>query len=74
MAGFALVYSIKLTNGLIFYENIVKVNKAVFFPPGDTNILTVFISRLDLDLGIAWEIPAYIWGITATVIIVSHYG
>ena len=40
------------TNGLIFYANRVKANEAVFFPPGDTNILTVFISWINLDLGI----------------------
>ena len=40
------------TSGLIFYANIVKANEAVFFPPGDTKILTVFISWLNLDLDI----------------------
>ena len=38
-------------NGLI-YANIVRANKAVFFPPGDTNILTAFIAWLNLNLGI----------------------
>ena len=37
-------------NGLVFYANIVSVNKAVFFPAGDSNILTVFIAWLNLDL------------------------
>ena len=31
-------------NGLILYANIVAVNKAIFFPSGETNILTVFIA------------------------------
>ena len=98
IAGFMLVFFLTFlnltvsqgtTNGLIFYANIVKVNEAVFFPPGDTNMLTVFISWLNLDLGIEtcfvdglngyWKtwlqfvFPVYIWGITATVIIASHY-
>ena len=98
MAGFALVFFLTFLNltvsqgtinGLIFYANIVKAYEAVFFPPGDTNILTVFISWLNLDLGIGtcfidglngyWKtwlqfvFPLYIWGITATVIIASHY-
>jgi len=76
------------TNGLIFYGNRVKANEAVFFPPGDTNILTVFISWINLDLGIEtcfadglnayWKtwlqfvFPVYSWGITATVIFASH--
>ena len=95
IAGFILVFFLTFlnlitvsqvtTNGLIFYANIVKANEAVFFPPGDTNILTVFISWLNLDLdfetcfvdGLSgyWKtwlqfvFPVYIWGITATVII-----
>ena len=39
-------------NGLIFYANIIAVDRSVFFPSGDTNILTVFIAWLNLDLGI----------------------
>ena len=35
--------------GLIFYTNIVRVSQSIFFPSGETNILTVFIT---LDLGI----------------------
>ena len=61
MAGFALVFFLTFLNltvsqgtinGLVFYANILKANEAVFFPPGDTNILTVFISWMNLDLGI----------------------
>ena len=64
-AGIALVILLlvcKLTvavgtiNGLIFYANIIAVNKSVFFPSRDTNIildiLRVFIAWLNLDLGI----------------------
>ena len=97
IAGFALVFFLTFLNltvsqgtinGLTFYANIIKANEAVFFPPGDTNILTVFISWMNLDLGIEtcfadglngyWKtwlqfvFPLYIWGITATVIIASH--
>ena len=61
LAGIALVLLLlicKLTvaagsiNGLIFYSNVVTVNCAIFFPPTQTNILTVFIAWLNLDLGI----------------------
>ena len=60
-AGFVLVFFLTFLNltvsqgtinGLIFYANILKANEAVFFPPGDTNILTVLISWMNLDLGI----------------------
>ena len=97
-AGFALVFFLKCLNltvsqgtinGLILYANIVKANEAVFFPPGDANMLTVFISWLNLDLGIEtcffnglngyWKtwlqfvFPIYIWIISATIITVSYY-
>ena len=61
LAGIALVFLLlifKLTvaagtiNGLIFYANVVAVNRSIFFPPNETNILTVFIAWLNLDLGI----------------------
>jgi len=39
-------------NGLIFYANVIWVNQSIFFPAGDTNILTVFMAWLNLDLGI----------------------
>ena len=39
-------------SGLIFYANIVTANQSVFFPSIETNVLTVFIAWLNLDLGI----------------------
>ena len=39
-------------SGLIFYVNVVTVNQSIFFPSGETNIFTVFIAWLNLDLGI----------------------
>ena len=47
-----LTVSVGTLSGLIFYANIVSINTAIFFPPGATNILTVFIAWLNLDLGI----------------------
>ena len=98
LAGIALVLLLlvfKLTvaagtiNGLIFYANIVTVNRAIFFPPNQTNILTVFIAWLNLDLGIetcffdgmdayakTWLqfiFPLYIWSLVGLIIIVSDY-
>jgi len=32
--------------------DIIAVNSAIFFPPKETSILTVFIAWLNLDLGI----------------------
>ena len=76
-------------NGLIFYANIVTVNRAIFFPPNQSNILTVFIAWLNLDLGIetcfydtmdayakTWLqfiFPLYIWSLVGLIIIASYY-
>ena len=65
------------------------MNSATFIQPHTTNILTVFIAWINLDLGIetcfydgmdtyakTWlqfVFPLYVWGLVMTVIIVSHY-
>ena len=76
-------------NGLIFFANIVQANRSDFFPLGDTNILTVFIAWLNLDLGIescfydgmtayvyAWLqflFPFYVWFLIGLIIFASRY-
>ena len=104
-AGLALVFLLTLTNmtvsegtinGLIFYANIIHINRAIFFPNESTgvnkiilNILSTFISWINLDLGIetcfyngmdmytkAWLqflFPIYIWTIVGGMIVSSHY-
>ena len=61
LVGIALVVFILLLNltvatgtihGLIFYANILTANHSLFLPPSTSNFLTVFISWLNLDLGI----------------------
>ena len=61
LAGIALVVFILLFNmtvatgtihGLIFYANILTANHSVFVPFSTPNFLTVFVSWLNLDLGI----------------------
>ena len=75
-------------NGLILYANIVQANKVVFIPQGETNILTVFIAWVNLDLGIevcffdgltaymhTWlqfAFPLYVWLLITVIIIASH--
>ena len=98
LAGIALVLLLlvfKLTvaagtiNGLIFYANVVTVNRAIFFPPNQTNILTVFIAWLNLDFGIetcffdgmdqytkTWLqflFPVYVWSLVGLIIIGCEY-
>ena len=76
-------------NGLVFYANVLAVNSATFLQPHTTNILTVFIAWINLDLGIetcfydgmdtydkTWlqfVFPLYVWGLVMAIIVVSHY-
>ena len=76
-------------NGIVFYANVVQVNRSVFFPPGNTNLLTVFIAWFNLDLGIetcfysgmsiyafTWLqflFPFYIWLLIGIIIVTSHF-
>ena len=96
-AGLALViflFICKVTvaagtiSGLIFYANTVAVNQSVFFPSGESNILTVFIAWLNLDLGIetcffdgmdaysmTWlqfVFPIYIWLLVGLITVICN--
>ena len=101
LAGIALVFFIKILNltvsqgtinGLIFYANIVAANRSILFPAHYStvlSILSVFISWLNLDLGIEtcfikgldgyWKtwlqfvFPFYVWLIAGAIILVSHH-
>ena len=69
--------------------NIISVNHSIFFPTNETNILTVFISWLNLDLGIetcffdgmdayvkTWlqfVFLLYVWSLVCLIIIISKY-
>ena len=96
--GVALVFSLlvcKLTvatgtlSGLVFYANIVGVNRTIFLPVIATDALSVFIAWLNLDFGIetcfyngldayskTWlqfAFPVYLWLLVGLMIIVSHF-
>ena len=84
-----LTVSVGTLSGLIFFVNIVAVNRAIFFPPGATNVLTVFIAWLNLDLGIetcffsgmdaygrTWlqfAFPVYIYLLVFIITVISQY-
>ena len=97
LAGVALVFLLitcNLTvtegtlNGLIFYVNIIQMNRDVFFVTNHINVFTVFVAWLNLDLGIetcfydgmdtyvrTWlqfTFPIYIWLITGMIIYISR--
>lgn len=98
VAGIALVALLLLlqltvargtVNGFIFYANVVQVNRDIFFPPGVTNILTVFIAWLNLDFGLEtcfyagmdayafiwlqFVFPFYVWFLIGFIIFLSRY-
>ena len=96
--GVALVFFLlicKLTvatgmlSGLVFYSNIVGVNRTIFLPVESTNPFSIFIAWLNLDFGIetcfyngmdayskTWlqfVFPVYIWVLVGLMILVSHF-
>ena len=76
-------------NGLLFYANIVAANRVVLLPYPEPNFITVFISWLNLELGIdicyidgmdiymkTWlqlAFPIYIIFLVVLLIVVSRY-
>ena len=98
LAGIALVtlllvlnmtVAVGTLNGLIFYANVVYANKSILLPFQKTNFVTVFISWLNLELGIdtccfpgmdtyikTWlqlAFPAYVILLVVLVIIISSH-
>ena len=88
-----LTVSAGTVNGLIFYANIVQANKTTFFPVSTTvpitHMLSVFISWVNLDLGIetcfykgmdaytkTWlqfAFPVYVWILILVLVYSSRY-
>ena len=90
-----LLFACKLTvatgtlSGLVFYANIVGVNRTIFLPLESTDAISVFIAWLNLDFGIeicfydgmdaysqTWlqfVFPVYIWVLVGLMILVSHF-
>ena len=98
LAGIALVtlllvlnmtVAVGTLNGLIFYANVVYANKSILLSFQETNFITVFISWLNLELGIdtcyfsgmdsytkTWlqlAFPTYVILLVVSVIIISSY-
>ena len=98
LMGVALVFLLlvcKLTvatgtlSGLVFYANLIGVNRTSFLPVESTNPFSIFIAWLNLDFGIktcfyngmdayskTWlqfVFPVYIWVLVGLMILVSHF-
>ena len=83
-----LTVSIGTLSGLVFYANIIAINRAIFLPQGTTNILTVFVAWLNLDVGIVmcffdgmdtytltwlqYVFPCYIWFLAVAIVLISQ--
>ena len=84
---FNITVAVGTLNGHIFYANVVYANKSILLP--ETNFLTMFISWLNLELGIdtcyfpgmdmyikTWlqlAFPAYVILLVVLIIIISSY-
>ena len=96
--GVALVFVLlvcKLTvatgtlSGLVFYANIIEINRTIFLQVETQNVLSIFIAWLNLDFGIktcfydgmdayskTWlqfVFPVYIWVLVGLMILVSNF-
>ena len=84
-----LTVSVGTLNGLILYANIIQINRKIFLPPEDINVLTVFIAWINLDLGIetcfydglnayvyTWLqflFPFYLWVLLGLIILICRF-
>ena len=84
-----MTVSVGLINGFIFYANIVSAGDAVFFPSSESSFPSVFVSWLNLDIGInvcfidgldayikTWlqlAFPLYVTSLVVILIKVSEY-
>ena len=86
---FRLTVAVGTLNGLLFYANIIQANYQAFFPRATINFFTIFISWINLDLGIetcfydgmdiyaySWLqflFPFYIWFLIGCIIVISRH-
>ena len=86
---FRLTVSVGTLNGLFFYANIIQANHQAYFPRATITFFTVFISWLNLDLGVetcfydgmdiytySWFqflFPFYVWFLVGCIILASRY-
>ena len=84
-----LTVSVGTINGLIFYANIIKINETIFYPLAESRIYRIFISWINLDLGIEtcfyngmdslvktslqFAFPFYLWAIVGLLIVMFRY-
>lgn len=88
LSALRLTVASGMINSIIFYANIVQVNRHLVFLSEETNPLTVFIAWVNLDLGfetcfyngmtayaqtwLQFLFPIYVWTIIAFIILLSR--
>ena len=76
-------------SGLVFYANVVEVNRTIFLPVEYTDVLSTFIAWLNLNFGIeicffdgldaytnTWlqfVFPVYIWMLVGFIVLISNF-
>ena len=76
-------------NGVILYANIIQAKRMLLFPANTRNVITVFLSWLNLDLGfqtcfydgldaysqtwLQFAFPLYVWLLIGLIIFISRY-
>jgi predicted outer membrane repeat protein len=86
---FRLIISVGTLSGLFFYANIIQANHQAYFPRATMNFFTIFVSWLNLDLGIetcfydgmniyaySWFqflFPFYVWFLVGCIILACRY-
>ena len=84
-----LTVAVGTLNGLLFYANVVHANKSILLPFQESNLVTVFTSMLNLELGVdtcyfpgmdtyikTWlklAFPVFIFLLVGFVIVISSY-
>ncbi len=87
---FRLTVANGMINSILLYANILQANRSLFFPSStNTNVLTVFIAWMNLDLGfetcfyngmdayaqtwLQFAFPLYVWFLISLIILTSRY-
>jgi hypothetical protein len=86
---FRITMSVGTLSGLFFYANIIQANNQAYFPRATMNFFTIFVSMINLDLGIetcfydgmdiyaySWFqflFPFYVWFLVGCIILACRY-
>ena len=89
LSALSLTVSSGFINSILLYANVVQANRHLLVPTSGTNVLTVFIAWMNLDLGfqscfyngmdeyaqtwLQFAFPVYIWFLIGSIILASRH-